>query len=405
MAFAELFDNQITANNNTPLSELLETIPSRPGVCMLATSDDKPILILYGTNLKLQVKRRLEPADSTEKSKKADLRPLVANIYYKMSYSKFITQLDYFAIVRSIYPTRWHKLFPRLNCWFIVLDKNATVPVFKVTDKPSALSEKCWGPYATKTSAERLLETMVIVCGLCRNNKNLAQVPHATPCSYAQMKLCPVVCDGTMPLDDYNKLLENAGSFLSVTMTDNIERLEQQIKVHASQLEFELAEKLHRNLQLCRKMLNPVYKWSGPMNNYHIISFQPDQKIKIEGTKGKQPGIRPVIIRPEGAETLPPFALNKSQDVCRELLTNIKTEKADCYKNLDYHLLAWLTQLLNRSDRQKGLFIPVNSRTTAAELTTLLEDYFATAKLGLEDENGDNISLQEHPDDCGEFSN
>ncbi|MBN2843627.1 MAG: hypothetical protein JXM68_11080, partial [Sedimentisphaerales bacterium] len=195
MAFAELFDNQIIVDNNTPLNELLEEIPGRPGVCMLATSDDKPILILYGTNLKLQVKRRLEPAESAEKSKKADLRPLVANIYYKMSYSKFITQLNYFNIVRSIYPTRWHKLFTRLNCWFITLDDNATVPVFKVTDKPSALMEKCWGPYATKASAERLMETTVIACGLCRNNKNLTQAPQARPCSYAQMKLCPVVCD------------------------------------------------------------------------------------------------------------------------------------------------------------------------------------------------------------------
>lgn len=380
-----LFDNLIEIDQARPLADSLTELPGRPGVCLMTTSDDRPVLVLYGMNLKLQVKRRLELSETGEKTKKADLRPLVAKVYYKMSYSKFVTQLDYFAIARAIYPQGWQKLFPRLNCWFITLDRQGNAPLFKLTDKLPENGEKSWGPFATKASADKLLETLIIVCRLCRDNKNLARAPQATPCSYAQMGLCPRVCDGTMSLADYELEIEKAIAFLDSPMPENIDRLNTEIQHYAGRLEFELAEKTHRSMQLCRKVTGQAYKWVGPMQNFLICSFQPDQNMKIEGQKGKQPGIKTILIRTTGPQFLPTFPLNQAQDHCQNMLNDIFNPNPPANPNQtpaenNNYLLAWLTQLLNNTAQQKGIFIPLTKNTTAEQLAHLLYDHFKTTQ-------------------------
>ncbi len=380
MALPELFENYTETSPAQKLEELLAEIPGKPGVCLLAAHGDKPIVLLYGTNIKMLVKRRLLGTGPEEKSRKADLRPLLARIYYKISYSKFETQLDFFHTAKNIYPNSWQKLFPRLNSWFIYLDNTGDVPIFKVGDDFGDKPLRHWGPFTTKVSADRMLESLVVIHKLCRCNKNLSTAPESVPCSYSQMNLCTMVCNGTTSISDYCKIIDQAVEFMDNSVDDAITRITTEIKSLSAQLEFEKAEKLSRVLDECKKLSGRAYKWVGPMERFKVICFQPGPNFKLESQKVREPGIVPILITASGIEKFSPVKLSERDKCCKELLEYASKCNQLGEQVIDKYLLAWVCQLLNKSDKHKGLFIKIYDQSGIGELAEMVKEYFTVKK-------------------------
>ncbi len=376
-----VFDNVIICDQDIELDKMLAAMPGKPGICLLCAHGDKPILLLHGSNIRLIVKRRLEQTAEDGKTKKANLRPLITKLYFKNSYSKFETQLDYFDAAQKIYPASWKNLFPRLSSWYLLLDRSNTVPVFKTVKKYEPQKGPHWGPFATKVNAERMLEAVIVIHKLCRCAANLLTAPNATPCSYAQMDLCLRVCDGTTSIELYNNTIEKAIYFLNEPVQVSLESMEEQIRQYSIQLEFEKAEKMHRIASECKKIAGKAYKWIGPMQNFQIISFQPGPKFKAE-TRGKKTGISPVIISSTGGITrLEPFPVSLADEKCKDILQSIRSssQKSDntTLSHQQQYMLAWITQLISTSNKQQGIFVKVSDSLSALNITEQIKSHFA----------------------------
>ena len=376
-----VFDNEIICKQDTELDKMLAEMPGKPGVCLLTAAGDRPILLLNGNNIRLIAKRRLERNEEEGKTKKANLRPLITKIYFKNCFSKFETQLDYFEAALKIYPSSWQNLFPKLSSWYLLLDRSGAVPIFKTVKKYEPAKGNHWGPFATKSNAERMLEAITVIHKLCRCSNNLIYAPDATPCSYAQMDLCMKVCDGTTSFEDYEKLISKSISFLNEPIQISIDSIEEQIRELSIQLKFEEAEKLHRVATECKKIAGRAYKWIGPMENFRILSFQPGPKFKSEG-KGKEPGICPVVISSaEGIKKLEPFAISeteaKSKMILESLSKSSDTEKELSISHETQYMLAWITQLISRSDKQQGVFVNTSETLSAQGLTETIKKHFS----------------------------
>ena len=379
MAIPNTLDNQLHINKDDNLDEQLRNLPGKPGVCLLTASGDKPIILLSGTNLRMLVKRRLTNETEEGKSKKADLRPLVTKIYYKLSYNKFQTQLQYFFTAKEIYPDSWQKLFPKLNCFYLHLDSSGIVPTFKVTEHYNQKPGRYWGPFATKASADRMLESVIVIHKLCRCSRNLINIPNNIPCSYSQMNLCPLVCNGTMSVDEYLNLINSAVAFLDNPVKTEISRIKNDIQDCCKKLEFEKAEKLKRTLDECKKLTNKAYRWVGPMENFIIGCFQHGPKfLKDDNKKEKEQGIISITITPAKIKTYEPKPLSEVLDLTENMLSDIQTlQSNNNSNNVDQYLLSWLCQLLNKSDNNKGLFIRLNSNLTSSELAGTITEHFS----------------------------
>ena len=375
-----VFDNFILCNQDKNLDEMLAEMPGKTGICLLCAMNDKPILLLHGANIRLIVKRRLQQTAEDGKTRKANLRPLITKLYFKSSYSKFENQLDYFEAALKIYPNSWKNLFPKLSSWYLLLDRSGTVPIFKTVKKYEPAKGSHWGPFATKVNAERMLEAVTVIHKLCRCSSNLLNAPFANPCSYAQMDLCLRVCNGTTSFEMYNDTIDKAIKFLNEPVQVSIESIETQIREYSIQLEFEKAEKLHRIATECKKIAGKAYKWIGPMENFQIISFQPGPKFKADG-RGKETGISPVIISSTGGITrLKPFPISKTDEKCRDILQKVrKCDIKPTESSLNHHqqyMLAWISQLISKSDKQQGVFIKASDYLSALKVSDIVKNHF-----------------------------
>ncbi len=377
MVYEILFDNKVSLSECESHYDQLKNIPAKPGVSLL-TAGDKPVLLLYGTNLRAIVTRRLDGPDPGQKSRKADLRPLITNIYYKLSYSRFQTQLDFFNSAKEIYPKSWQKLFPKLNAWFIYLDLSGYVPVLKVTDKFQN-NQELWGPFATKSNADRMLESLTVIFKLCRCTKNLQNSPNSTPCSYSQMNLCSMACNGSTRIEDYNQIILKAVDFLNYPVTNTIEKLKTEIKQLSANLEFEKAEKLSRLIDECKKVSGKAFRWVGPMSRFRIACFQVGPKIPVEGQKSSETGIIPFLILPNGIIKMQAYPLSAREQCSRDILDMLQKDNHTEPFFIDQYLLAWVCQILYKSDKQKGLFLRLDKDSCADNIADEITAYFGNA--------------------------
>lgn len=377
MVYEILFDNKVSLSECESHYDQLKNIPAKPGVSLL-TAGDKPVLLLYGTNLRAIVTRRLDGPEPGQKSRKADLRPLITSIYYKLSYSRFQTQLDFFNSAKEIYPKSWQKLFPKLNAWFIYLDLSGYVPVLKVTDKFQN-NQELWGPFATKSNADRMLESLTVIFKLCRCTKNLQNSPNSTPCSYSQMNLCSMACNGSTRIEDYNQIILKAVDFLNYPVTNTIEKLKTEIKQLSANLEFEKAEKLSRLIDECKKVSGKAFRWVGPMSRFRIACFQVGPKIAVEGQKSSETGIIPFLILPNGIIKMQAYPLSAREQCSRDILDMLQKDNHTEPFFIDQYLLAWVCQILYKSDKQKGLFLRLDKDSCADNIADEITAYFGNA--------------------------
>ncbi|KPK73299.1 MAG: hypothetical protein AMJ79_15170, partial [Phycisphaerae bacterium SM23_30] len=85
----ELFDGCLLIPPEADLASATAEMPTTGGVCLFTTGDNQPVLLLYGGNLRSQVRRRLQDDPGGERMRRVRLRPVVERIWFRRAYSAF----------------------------------------------------------------------------------------------------------------------------------------------------------------------------------------------------------------------------------------------------------------------------------------------------------------------------
>ena len=377
----QLFDGSVELSGQTDLAQDMLALPASRGVCLFAGSENQPILLVHGANIRALVRRRLAENQPDQKTRRTKLAPVTARLWFRRAGCAFETELAHFQIARAVYPQTYRDLFPRLALWLITIDPEVDYPVFTVTDRipPPPKQMACWGPFPTKRSACRYLETLQDMFDLCRCPEIIANAPHGTRCSYAQMNRCAAFCDGSASQQDYHRSIDRAIEMLNCP-TEVITHLAQQMQDCAAARQYEQAQHVKNRIALARKLCAPALAWVTRMDSFCVLAFQPGPPVKLPETGAAEPSVCPFILGPGWIDQIEPFPVSAAEEGCADVIDHVQLTRfgqtTGSPRPSQPELFAWVANRLYRKSSEKGLYVSAQGVPDTAELARQVTDRF-----------------------------
>lgn len=259
-------------------------IPRGGAVCALADNDDRVVQLLATQALRRMLQTRLDPQRQPQRSRRADLRSVVARIWWQPTGSHFETDWVYLNIARQLWPGDYREKLAFVPVWFARIDLAERFPRWTAASEGFAPQVAAAGPFATRRQAGRFIHYLEEIFDLCRYHHILVQYPHGQPCAYLDMGKCPAPCNGSIDLHRYRHMLDASAAFAAGDGGALRASVESSMAAASANLHFEHAQRLKVTLQQIEKAesIKGRLASSPEALNYLIV----------------QPGTEPSSVRP-----------------------------------------------------------------------------------------------------------
>jgi len=228
-------------------------LPARPGLVSIE-ADGACVQLGATGDLRAFAERRLIGASGPA----TDLSSVSDRVRAVVLGSAFEADIAFLEWGRELIPESYRAAADRWRGWFLRLDPESDVPVWRKTNLSEAVkddrADRAWspstiiGPMPTKDSAAKFGRALDSEFELCREPKLLAQRPDATACSYKEMGRCPAPCDGSEPIEAYRDRVRDAIAMASsgpeAGVDARLAAVEEAMARAAASLHFEQAAEL-----------------------------------------------------------------------------------------------------------------------------------------------------------------
>ncbi len=227
-------------------TEILRSIPDLPGVFALRgeRASDEPYL-MRAADLRRRTSRLLNPPD--QQSKRLNLRDRVRSIEYTVTGSEFESLLVLYDAAACIFghveARRRLRLHPP---YFLRLTMEHAHPRVYSTNRLSRRGlERTYGPFASRTGAERYCDAVLDLFKLRRCYEDL-EVHAAHPgCAYGEMKKCMAPCNTTCSAEEYAAEAQAVEAFFRTHGESMLAAIGAERERASAEMEFEQAAALH----------------------------------------------------------------------------------------------------------------------------------------------------------------
>lgn len=236
---------------------LLDSIPSRAAVFVLssdpAASPPSPPYVSRTRDLHRRLVRLL--AKPRENSKLLNLRHLVRQIDYQPVGSNFEAQWLLYHLNRRYYPESYRERL-RLRAPFLLkVNLRNRFPRCYLTRRLSPNGSLYYGPFPSRSSAERFASDFLDLFKIRRCVDDLHPDPSFPGCIYSQMKMCLAPCFAGCTDEEYQRELDRVVAFLDTEGQSLAQALEAERAAASDQLEFERAAKVHQRIENLQQVL------------------------------------------------------------------------------------------------------------------------------------------------------
>ncbi len=304
------FEYRQSLTNETPRS-----LPNERGVLLFADLSNCPIQLLQTASIRRTVLTRLSDPPAGELSRKADLRPLAASVFYTLVSSEYHGFWLYSRLVHLLFPQQSRELLLLLPAHCVRLNPQDPWAAFTVTAQPFKDKEAVyWGPFATRSDADFFARTWNDIFCLCRN-RTLALAGNGSKCTYFQMNLCPADCVKKEQDIPYPERLKQALDAAQSSSTSLRTQLTERMKTLAAQLQFEQAQVIKNQIESLEKLQTAPYRWTTTLDRLKILHISEGRCIRFQ----KRPVslYQAFLITGQTTEKLPCFPLESAENLLR----------------------------------------------------------------------------------------
>ena len=263
---------------------LLGKIPAKCGVFALhgpaLGANDDPArraqpYIARTANLRRRLVRLLSPPET--QSKRLNLRNRVGRVEYTVTGSEFeSTLLLYRAYMQLYSPAEARKRLRLHTPFFIRFAAENAHPRAYVTNRLSKRSiDCCYGPFQSRTAAERFLDESLNLFKLRRCTDDLKPDPAFPGCVYSEMKMCLAPCFKGCTEERYaeeavavRRYLDTRGESLLAEISTARDRA-------SESMEFERAASLHTQMLKVKAVAQLVDEIVRPIPELDALILQP----------------------------------------------------------------------------------------------------------------------------------
>jgi excinuclease ABC subunit C len=228
-------------------------------------------------NLRGRLERLLEP--SPKHPRRLQLAGRVRHIAWRLCGSDFESLLAQFTLLEEIYGARsLERMHLQAPAWVRYLGGNP-YPRIVVTNKPSQ-REAHWayGPFASRTAAERFAEEALKLFQLRRCVDDLRPDPSHPGCVYSEMKMCLAPCYKGCTDQRYGEEAASVESFLATRGQSKLVTLRAERELASANLEFESAAAFHAQVQRVEAVRALAPELVQPMDRLRAVILQPSSQ-------------------------------------------------------------------------------------------------------------------------------
>jgi len=275
-----------------PVFQSIAFDPAEPQAALGQLPREASVFALYGEdakaepyigrtpNLRGRLGRLLIP--SAKHPRRLQLAGRVRRIDWRITGSEFEALLLQFELLQKVYGAKsLERMHLRMPAFVRFLGGNP-YPRVTVTSRPSLReAEWAYGPFASRTQAERYAEEMLKLFLLRRCLDDLNPDPSHPGCVYSEMKMCLAPCYKGCTDERYAEESEAVEKFLATRGDSKLVTLKTQRDEASANLEFESAAALHAQVQRVEGVRSLAAEIVRPLNQLRAVilqeSAQPDE--------------------------------------------------------------------------------------------------------------------------------
>lgn len=261
----------------------LRPLPARPGIFALEDDRGGTLALAITANLRRLVRARLAPKeDDAKPSRKIDYRAVARTVAATTVGSAFEADWAYLQLARRRLPHTFASLLDRWRGWFIHCNPQAAFPRFVKTGSPGSpptgRTGVHLGPFADKHAAQRCIELLQNLFDLCRYYHILVGAPDVAACAYKEMGKCPAPCDGSITMDEYRRMMQEAVDFAQTPIDEALAAMEAHMRQAGEALDFERAQRLRQRLEVARDLAKPQYRFIDRLERFRYLAVLPSER-------------------------------------------------------------------------------------------------------------------------------
>jgi excinuclease UvrABC nuclease subunit len=238
--------------NAAAAEAFLASLPPRPAVVLIEPRAElagaRPLL-LRTADLRRRLRLLLGPRDpDPATAKRVHLAGYAGGIRFRLTGSAFEQSLAHYQNARALWPREYRKRMRLRSPALIKLSQASAYPRAYVTRRAAA-GGVCFGPFASRRAADTFLESFLDLFHLRRCQIKILRDPSFPGCIYSEMKKCLAPCFAGCTDEEYAAESSRAAAFLDTGGSSAITALEREREAASTNLEFERAALLHRDLE------------------------------------------------------------------------------------------------------------------------------------------------------------
>jgi excinuclease ABC subunit C len=273
------------ANDAVPAMDRIAFDPANPKAALTQLPQRPAVFALYGAeshaepyigrtpNLRGRLERLLQP--SPKHPRRLQLAGRVRRIEWSLTGSDFESLLAQFSLLEQVYGA---KALERMHLGapaFVRYLGTNPYPRITVTNRPSQReADWAYGPFASRTAAERFAEEALKLFLLRRCTDDLHPDPSFPGCVYSEMKMCLAPCYKGCTDERYDEESAAVERFFATRGESRLVTLRTQRDEASANLEFESAAALHAQAQKVEAVRALAPELVRPLSRLRAVILQ-----------------------------------------------------------------------------------------------------------------------------------
>jgi excinuclease ABC subunit C len=254
------------------LAEILEALPTAPGVYIMKDARGKPIYIGKAAILRNRVRQYFQPASGDSRDFVPLLDGIVVDIETVITSNEKEALLLENTLIKRHQPRFNVNLKDDKNFLVLRLDPDAEWPRLEVVRKLGNDGAYYFGPYHSATACREALRVVNRHFQL-RTCTDHVLHNRRRPCLQYQIKRCPGPCVLPVSREAYGEQVRDVRLFLDGKSEQLFERLTGRMKTAAAATEFEIAAEIRDQIRALETTLEEQRVVSGDFADQDVIGF------------------------------------------------------------------------------------------------------------------------------------
>jgi excinuclease ABC subunit C len=257
------------------LAEILDGLPTDPGVYIMKDGRGKPIYVGKAAVLRNRVRQYFQPNTGDSRDFVPLLEGIVADIETVVTTNEKEALLLENTLIKRYQPRFNVNLKDDKNYLVLRLDPKAEWPRLEVVRRLGDDGAHYFGPYHSATSCREALRVVNRHFQL-RTCTDHVLHNRRRPCLQYQIKRCPAPCVLPVPREQYDEQVRDVRLFLEGKSDQLLERLSGRMKDAAARTEFELAAEIRDQIRALEVTLEEQRVVSADFVDQDVIGYHRD---------------------------------------------------------------------------------------------------------------------------------